>query len=81
MKNMADNCLIIQTCIILHNFTLAQNDNIKLERFLEIQAEILRRLQNEQIEEQNEAMEVDDRAILAVGKRYRQYLVDRYFTR
>ena len=77
---MADNCLIIQTCIILHKFALAQNDNIELERFQEIQAEILQRLQNERTEEENDDIETDDRAILAASKRFRQYIVDTHFT-
>ena len=80
MKDIADNCLIIQTCILLHNFALGQNNNIELEQFLEIQAEILARLQREMVEEQNEPMEMDDRAILQAGKRFRQYIVDTHFT-
>ena len=80
MKEMADNCLIIQTCIILHNFALAKDDPIELEQFLEIQAEILARLQREASEEQNDSIEIDDRAVLSAGKRFRQYVVDTHFT-
>ena len=77
---MADNCLIIQTCIILHNFPLSQNDNIELADFLEIQAEILRRLERELVEEQTDPIEIDEHAILAAGKRFRQYIVDNHLT-
>ena len=86
MKEMADNCLVIQTCILLHNFALTKGDEIEHETFLEIQQQITDRLQLEEQQQQQrlnnnqvDQIEVADHIIRAEGQRFRQYIVDRHF--